>query len=363
MIYLILDTNIWVYLANGHDPMTDKAHDDLHFNLLKSLKELKANRDICILINDIVLNEWKRNKHHCLQKVESLKKKFANPDEVFKGILKYAKLDVEELKKEYLAGIEKDIKANEEHIVNVEYFLKNECTIIETTKEIKLKMFDLSVNNKAPFHNKKNNIADATILFSADEFLQDMLYSEDSSAIFVSNNFTDFTDSKNKEKFHPEIVAQLHSPDIKYQRVLPAALQVSKEILLEIEAFYKRELYLESISFNCRTDWCDVYENQHPLGYLDTEMPVKTESESLFNPNQLNLFPDIPINLEQFSHVRLGNCTMCGTLHIECPCCDSIFHVDDSDEKFECYYCYNEFEIHHNPEMHLVILDTEEESE
>lgn len=44
MIYLILDTNNWIYLANGWDAGNDKHHDSLHFELLQSLSELRERR-------------------------------------------------------------------------------------------------------------------------------------------------------------------------------------------------------------------------------------------------------------------------------------------------------------------------------
>jgi len=76
MIYLILDTNIWVYLANGLDPIENKDYDDdVHFGLLSSLKQLKENGDITVLVNDIVFREWMRNKEHCRAKIVKLNNK------------------------------------------------------------------------------------------------------------------------------------------------------------------------------------------------------------------------------------------------------------------------------------------------
>src|SRR5690606_29245120 len=123
LIYLILDTNIWLYLANGLDPLTEKLHEDLHFKLLAELKELKNNNDICILINDIVLEEWKRNKEHSKLKIKKLTNKLNNSDSSFNDLKKYVKSETEGLKKEYIEGLKQDISANEEHIQKVENFL------------------------------------------------------------------------------------------------------------------------------------------------------------------------------------------------------------------------------------------------
>lgn len=66
MIFLILDTNIWLYLANGFD--SDKnthehnLHQESHIALLQRLKNAVETGEVRILINDIILDEWKRNE-------------------------------------------------------------------------------------------------------------------------------------------------------------------------------------------------------------------------------------------------------------------------------------------------------------
>lgn len=239
MIYLILDTNIWVYLANGLDPITNKHHDNLHFDLLKALKEHKQNNDICILINDIVIEEWERNKEHCKLKLKKLNNKVLSTENAFSDINKYVKTRTNDLQNQYAEGIKREILANEEHIQKVEEFLFNDWQKINISNDIKLKIFDLSVGNKAPFHNKKNNVADASILLSAADFLKDKLKGIDKSAIFVSNNFEDFTDGNNKNEFHPDISELLGHTEIKYERVLPAALKLSEKIILQIQEYDK----------------------------------------------------------------------------------------------------------------------------
>ena len=161
MIYLILDTNNWIYLANGLDPISNKHHDDLHYELLKSLKELKDKNQAQVIINDIIVTEWNRNKEHCKAKIKKLEQKLANKDNVFNEIEKHTTANIDQLKEEFIQSIEKEIRSNEAHIQNVEDFIFNDCVKVEISQEIKLKIFDLSINNQAPFHNKKNNVGDA----------------------------------------------------------------------------------------------------------------------------------------------------------------------------------------------------------
>lgn len=147
----MLDTNIWIYLANGLDPISNKLHDNLHFALLETLKHHKDKNDICILINDIVIAEWQRNKEHCKLKIKKLQNKLGN-NSTFNDINKYVKSKTDDLQNEYNQAIKNEILENEAHIQRVEDFLLKDCQKIDVSNEVKLRIFDLSVNNKAPFH-------------------------------------------------------------------------------------------------------------------------------------------------------------------------------------------------------------------
>lgn len=364
MIYLILDTNIWLYLANGFNPDTAK-HDALHFELLAELKKLKEKGEICILINDIVVEEWKRNKEHSKLKIKQLTNKLDNSNSQFGEIKKYVKSGIGDLKKEYLEGVQNEIAENEKHIQRVEDFLFNDCQMVDISKDLKLKIFDLSTGNKAPFHNKKNNIADASILFSAADFLRGKLWRNENSAIFVSNNFKDFTDQKNVRDFHPDIQGLLDDVDIKYAKVLPNALKLSEKIMLQIEEYHQYEVWLESVSFYCRTPFCEGNENFSPWGYLDQTLKVKYETDAKINPNQQNLFPDLPATKREEKKVGFGDCVICGTLHIECPECDELIYLDDHTEEFNCTECSAKLRIEHGDtgEKYLYVCDKEDDEE
>jgi len=237
VIYLILDTNNWIYLANGLDPIKNKHHDNLHFELLQSLKELTTEGKIQILVNDIIITEWNRNKEHCNLKIKGLENKLLNKENAFKDIAKYAKTKIQELQVEYVQGLESEIQLNKQHIQNVEGFLFNDCIKVEVTQELKQLIFDLAINNEAPFHNKKNNVGDAAILLSSVEFLKNKKSFFGNSAFFISNNIEEFTDGVNLKSFHPQLKKLLDFVEIQFERVLPAALNISRKIILEMEEF------------------------------------------------------------------------------------------------------------------------------
>lgn len=238
MIYLILDTNNWIYLANGLDPISNKHHDDLHYELLKSLKELKDKNQAQVIINEIIVIEWNRNKEHCKAKIKKLEQKLANKDNSFKEIEKYTTANINQLQEEFIRSIEKEIRSNETHIQNVEDFILNDCVKVEISQKLKLEIFDLSINNHAPFHNKKNNVGDAAILLSAVEYLKNRQDYFGYQAFFISNNIEEYTDGKNLKDFHPQLAGLLNGVNLQFERILPSALNVSKQIVAEMEQFF-----------------------------------------------------------------------------------------------------------------------------
>jgi hypothetical protein len=201
------------------------------------LKQLTIEGRIQVLINDIILTEWERNKEHCNLKIKGLENKLLNKETAFKDIAKYAKTEIEQLQNEYVQGLESDIKLNKEHIQNVEYFLFNDCIKVEITQELKQLIFDLAINNEAPFHNKKNNVGDAAILLSSVEFLKNNESFFGNTALFISNNIEEYTDGINLKSFHPQLRKLLDSIDIQFERVLPAALNISKKVIEEMDNF------------------------------------------------------------------------------------------------------------------------------
>lgn len=364
MIYLIIDTNIWLYLANGLDTSTGKHSDDQHFMLLKELKKLKENNDICILVNEIIYEEWERNKNVCQVKIEKLKQKLQNPEEHFRELRKYVKSDTKGIQKEYVEGIETEIKANENHIREVENFLYHDCINVHISDKLKIEIFNLSVQKKAPFHNKKNNIADACILLSARDYIKTISFTKEDSILFVSNNYDDFTNGKDKENFHPEIIGLLGTIDISYERILPKALKISKAIIAELEEYHEHEKWLESVLFLCRTPWCENHKEFTPWGYLDETIVVKYESDEQIDPNQLELFPEMPRLKRDEINVGIGNCILCETLHLECPNCGAITYVDNYNDEFECIECFTRFKLKQDTEgkSFLLVNDIEKEN-
>lgn len=355
MIYFILDTNIWVYLANGLDNLTHKHHESHHFTLLKSLQELTEKGEITVLVNDIIIEEWKRNKGQAYTQIQKLKNQLSESQTQLKKVKSIGgdliDTEVDKLDAVLQQKTEEKVKLNEQHIQNVEDFLNKVCTKIDISNELKIKIFDLSITRQVPFHNKKNNIADASILFSSAEYLNEILKQEGVSAIFITNNIEDFTDNLDKDNFHPELIKLLPTKEITFKRHLPTALKHGEAIIEEMKEFYRKQAYYESIAFSCQSAFCIGRDDFPRFGYLDKNIEVERESDNQ-NIKQIDLFSGEVKISPKHSIVRMGGCVFCGTPHIECPVCNELISDVEYNEPFKCKECDTTFEF----------KDTDEES-
>src|SRR5687767_4107272 len=74
MLYLILDTNIWLYIANGYNSETSKFEENgHHYKLLADLIKLRDEKKLVILINSVILKEWGRNVSAMQAEITKLK--------------------------------------------------------------------------------------------------------------------------------------------------------------------------------------------------------------------------------------------------------------------------------------------------
>lgn len=103
----------------------------------------------------------------------------------------------------------------------------------------------------------------------------------DKSAIFVSNNYEDFTDCKNKNQFHPDIKELLGTTEIIYQRILPAAINLSKKTIQQIEEYHERIRTFADIAVKSFT-WDIQKESKGILMFLDVPYSRENPDEREF---------------------------------------------------------------------------------
>jgi predicted nucleic acid-binding protein len=339
MIYLVLDTNIWIYLANGFDTKSGKYHDNNHFILLHKLMDLSADGDICVLVNDLIIEEWLRNKKNAEMKIIQLQSKMQNIAPI-KEISKYVKTNLSAIKSEYIEGLKEDIKANQVHLALLEKFLFNDCQLIPLPDAIKLKVFNLSTQKRAPFHNNKNNNADAAILFSTPSFFENHFWNYGDSVMFISNNIEEYTDGKNETEFHPHIIEELNGFDLKYFKRLPEALEISEDIIKDIDSYNQNKI-IEVPPTDCMMSFCR-YEDL----ILDCDLRVVYEIDLNTPSNQLCLFPQM-FKKTRRSYVQSVYCPACETLHYQCPKCFEVSCVNDGPI-FCCTSCKSPMSMRDN---------------
>ncbi|MCM3667017.1 PIN domain-containing protein [Mesobacillus subterraneus] len=204
MKYVIIDTSIWIYLA-----------EDLYSGALEQLEDLVKKGKAQILVPEQVKNEWVNGKADIVR---------AHMKERLKGTLTNAKH-----LKEYLTASEKALlsaliksvsdkkdqygeeRANK-NIGVVERLIES-ATICPTTDQNKVDAAEMALAKKAPFQNK-NQIGDALIVLSGVQYLKDNNIVGE--AYFITGNFHDYGEKGNQKHVHPDLKHLFDSVRLEY---------------------------------------------------------------------------------------------------------------------------------------------------
>lgn len=200
---LALDTNIWIYLCKAEfEP------------ILKALINEVDEGNLEIIVNDVILIEWERNKENTINRlVENIKQEYlsAKKLELYiedeKTLIKY-----KEILNNYKSE-KKRIEYAKKKVENIEKFMKR-CTQVLVTDSQKLYVANLAINKKFPFSNNKNNFNDTVILRNLLETISSIIHDKGPNLpfkydlIYVSNNPKDFIDSKTNN-IHQNIIEGL----------------------------------------------------------------------------------------------------------------------------------------------------------
>ncbi len=356
MIYLILDSNTWIYLANNKDPLSDNSQEDLHFKLFEKLLQKVEDGSIKILVNDIIEKEWIRNKQSTSELIIKYKNKLKHDLEILKriqGSLNGAFSDeLNSIKIEYIKVFEGKISKNTTHIINVESLL-NACVKFKVTSTTKSFCADWAVEKKAPFiGDKKNSMADALILFSSIEKIKTMSkieagtfpFTQLHKSIFISGNKNDFGSADNTHKIHSDLEPFLSEIDMSFFLSLPAALNFLDDTLFKETEIKKIEQEIEEFFEEYYCLVCTPSEDYEYLNviHFSSSIEVLNETNHPVDPNQLELaLLDLneknQIKEYPTQSVKFGKCCWCNTNYIQCKNCSEIFPITKHD--FEIYKC------------------------
>lgn len=227
MAKLILDTCAWLDLAKPR-----------FSEILEELEKQVNNGMTVLLTSEIIIQEWDRNHERILQEtVESIRSHA-------KSALKMTEFLDESSKKSLhdLIGKYKSIEKEQEilakaYVQRVENLLKR-STIYKINDALKIEMADRAVLKKAPFHNSKNNMADALLYFGAVEYV-DKEAQIATDLFFVTSNKNEFCDPSDSNKIHPE----LSKRNVHYYNNIAHALKMRKELVDEMDEYHEHQLW------------------------------------------------------------------------------------------------------------------------
>ena len=227
MAKLILDTCTWLDLAK---PTIEEV-------LIELEEQVKDNITV-LLTCDIIVKEWGRNKKRVLQDVIASIRSHA------KSALKMAELLPESDKKELEKLIKKytNCHPDQERLAEV-FFNRVEKLIMgselfKIEDKLKIEMANRALTRQAPFHNSKNNMADALLYFGAIEHVK----KENQIAtdlIFVTSNTHEFSDPNDKTKIHPD----LHKGNVHFFNNLAQALRMRKDAIDLMDEYHEYQFW------------------------------------------------------------------------------------------------------------------------
>lgn len=343
MIYLIIDTNAWIYMCNAHGLSKTSQNECHHIKMFNSLKRLVNEGRATILSNPIIIAEWQRNKKHCYEFTEHLKNRKKDIEcKMKRGIFDE---DPEEKEKQKNKSIETDrlISINEQHISNVEKLLMDHTIQYPITDSSKIQSADQAIAKKAPFTGKKSNsMADMVILLSGLEFIKSNygteLFPELTAypqSYFVSANKDDFSSKEDEALIHKDIEPFLKCTETQYRTNLGALINelFSEPVLSELDIRDFDE-YIDATENQVECPNCD----KDDYGFIDFNNPItiRDMNHPLYDKGQLRFEFDTlsteELNEQAYLKSFEGHCNSCWETYILCPICDEVVHIEYGED-------------------------------
>ncbi|MBK9477854.1 MAG: DUF4935 domain-containing protein [Bacteroidia bacterium] len=352
MIYLCCDTNVWINISNSEEPV----------RLLNILHEEISKGTIKLVVPEIILKEWQRNKiekieeriesniksqisglHKLSNFVENESRNIFEEESIRAEMIQVQRL-VLELKAKLTKHKATLIDSAKQNINLVEIIFNHPNTIIlEADKKSSERVITLAIERKFPFDGKKNNFADCLIFF---QYYHYLVKEKVSNAHFVSNNKEDYFP---KEMLHEVYRVEFDKVSGKFHKSLSDAMNSSleKEIVKEnelkhIELIAKiREGYKhESKCLVCSEDGEDdasLLRDLKSILFFEGTIEINDQRIEYENPNQLNLFKS-DSSLDELEPGLIPNllltatCNNCGSEHFMCPECEEVILLYDIDK-------------------------------
>lgn len=243
MIELVLDCNIWIHNIAADEPK----------GIFNQLDEFIKRGEINLLINDVLVDEWNRNKDTTRETlIRKIKDNSEKALEISEFLEKREISTLDKLLVKYKEREEERIRLANNRIKLIDK-LFSVSTIMEVTQEMKIEVIDWALKKTAPFSKNKNSVADALILLSFVEYRKKK-YNEglQPKAYFISKNHNDYSSENDKDIIHPDLSTLIGSVNINYCRHINQSLSLAPDDIVKLEGMIDIhvEMYKEERHFN-----------------------------------------------------------------------------------------------------------------
>lgn len=364
MIYLCCDTNIWINISNGFEPtrLLDRLYDEIQ------------DRNIKLILPEVIITEWVRNKKpRIVEKINEDTKtqitsltKLSEFLEINEGLMNFADWTLDymvaevngelspdptlEIRKKVVALIA-DLK---EHRSKIETTAKNNIRLVEnifqhsnteilpTDEKTSKIVMEMAINHQFPFNKDKNNFADCLIFHQYFNYIKEK---DIKGAHFVTANRKEFFPKKRLHEYFNKIVTET---DSFFHPSLTEALSKSlNEQLVSLrEAKLMKEIeYAESMDDLGDCECCSeaIFINSK-MDVIDNRPAADPKQMSMFKTEE-KIFVDSPL-----VEIQCAVCENCDTLSICCPECSNILAFFNDrywmNTYQECENCGMKFIMH-----------------
>jgi len=246
---LLIDTCVWLDLAKSVK----------NEKLISLLEEFLQNGEIELIVPEIVIDEFSRNKERII--IDAGKSMSSHFKTVKNLVEEHSDKDFKETILTQLNNIDKKIpilgESVSSSISRIEKLL-NESEILEVTNDIKLSATQRAIEKLAPFHNSKNSIGDSIIIETLNEYkIKNSV--QEFAIIFITHNTNDFSvKTGNKKDSHEDFATIFDSKKCQYYINLPEALNSINPMLVEEFDF------TNNWEFEFR-EWSEILEAEEEL--------------------------------------------------------------------------------------------------
>lgn len=227
MYYIMLDTCVLLDISTRKNDLP----------IVSALEELTSSKCIKLVIPDLVINEYKKNKDDVANKtVKRLSYEFKQVKNIVNEFATDKKQQAIDVLNDVSSRLPLLSEANYSTINRVEKLIEDALTI-DITDNSKIAAVQRGLDKRAPFHINKNSMADAVIIERFAEFVHTN-QSEDNAFFFVTHNHNDFS-AKDHRKPHDDFSDIFNPKNVLYFNNMPSAInEIDDEILADIKFEY-----------------------------------------------------------------------------------------------------------------------------